>query len=163
MKEMDISIQPIQPQDNEEIYKIIRKSLKNYQLNKPGTAYYDPYLSQLYEFYQKEKHGEYWILKVNQEITGGIGIGSFGEYPEVAELQKYYIKSEFQGLGLGRLLLEKAITFAQTEDYQSIYIETVDTLEKANQIYKKFGFVPLEKALDGSEHPLMNRWFILEL
>lgn len=158
-----INVEPIKAKDNEAVYYLIREILESYQLDKEGTAYTDPYLNQMYEFYQKEKRGEYWVLKKEGIIIGGIGIAPFGNYGEIAELQKYYIKEEEQGAGYGRLLFEKALSFAKAHDYEKLYIETIDRLNKANKIYKHYGFNLLEEPLEGSEHGLMDRWFILDL
>lgn len=163
MNEEKISIKAIGPEDNQAIYKIIQRILESYGLDQPGTAYSDPYLNQLYEFYQEEPRGEYWVLKIDELVIGGIGIASFGDYAEVGEVQKYYIKEEYQGFGYGRLLFEQAIHFAKTEDYKQLYIETMDRLDQANQIYEHYGFRLLNQALDGSEHGLMNKHFVLDL
>lgn len=163
MRDKKIKIEEIQAKDNQIIYDLIQRILKSYGLDQAGTAYSDPYLDQLYEFYQKEADGEYWLIKKEEIIIGGIGIGSFGEDKKIAEVQKFYIKEEYQGYGYGSLLLNKALNFAENQGYQKVYIETMDRLNKANEIYKHYGFESLEKPLPGSEHGLMNRWFILEL
>lgn len=163
MNEDEIFIQAIKPEDNLAIYKIVQTSLESYGLDHPGTAYTDPYLNQLYEFYQKEPRGEYWVLKRNETVVGGIGIAPFGDYKKIAEVQKYYIQKEYQGFGYGRLLFEQAVHFSKIKDYKKLYIETMDTLSKANKIYEHYGFKLLHQALDGSEHDLMDRHFMLDL
>lgn len=163
MMNQGVTIEVIQPEDNQAIYQLIRKILESYGLDQSGTAYTDPYLNQLYEFYQEEAAAEYWVLKKGEEIIGGVGIGSFGDYENIAELQKYYVKKEYQGYGYGTLLMNRALKFARNRGYEKVYIETMDVLDKANQIYKHFGFKSMDKALSGSEHGRMNRWFILEL
>lgn len=163
MKDDQISVELIKPIDNQAIYQIIQRTLESYGLDQPGTAYTDPYLNQLYEFYQKEPRGQYWVLKMEEIVIGGIGIAPFGEDEEVAEVQKYYIQKDYQGFGYGRLLFKRAIHYAKTVEYKKLYIETIDTLDKANQIYIHYGFRLLDQALDGSEHGMMNKHFILDL
>lgn len=160
---MNISIRPIEKQDNKEIQKIIKDILKEHKLNLPGTAYYDPQLGTLYEHYKEIPNGEYWVILEEDKVIGGVGIGPFGEFKEVAELQKYYLKKEYQGLGYGRLLYDKAFNFVQTQNYSKLYLETSDLLGDANQIYQHLGFQSLNKPLEGSEHDLMNRWFIKDI
>ncbi len=157
---MEITIRPIQPKDNQAIQQIIKDLLKKYGLDLPGTAYFDPQLSALYEHYKEIPNGEYWVLLADDKVIGGVGIGPFGNYEDIAELQKYYIKEDYQGLGYGRLLFEQADSFARTHNYSKLYLETSDRLGDANRIYKHLGFKPLAKPLEGSEHDLMNRWFI---
>lgn|SRR5699024_867620 len=162
---LGFSIRPIESKDNKELQIIIQKNLEEYNLDKPGTAYYDPQLSALYEFYNGQAKRGYWVAvdENKQTVVGGIGIGPFGNYNNIAELQKYYISNEYQGFGIGRLLFQQAISFARYNNYQSLYIETMDTLQKANSIYEHLGFKLLEEPLKGSEHGLMNRWYIKDL
>lgn len=163
--DLSIKIRPIESKDNKEIQKIIKKSLEKHDLNKPGTAYYDPQLDTLYQFYKHLPKSGYWVAidETNQTIVGGIGIGAFGDYKNIAELQKYYISNEYQGFGIGSLLFQEAISFARHINYQSLYIETMDTLAKANSIYEHYGFRQLSEPLEGSQHGLMNRWYIKDL
>lgn len=157
---MNITIRPIEKKDNQKIQKIIQDILEKYGLDLPGTAYFDPQLGELYDYYQKIPNGEYWVLIKENEVIGGVGIGSFGAYEEVAELQKYYIKEAYQGEGYGRLLYEQALHFTKEQGYSKLYLETSDLLGDANKIYQHLGFKALSAPLSGSEHELMNRWFI---
>jgi len=159
----EVNVRPLEAADNQPIYQIIQKALERNDLDKPGTAYFDPYLNQLYEFYQKKDRRKYWVLEKDHEVIGGIGIGPFGDYEEIAELQKFYITKKHQGNGYGSLLFKQAKSYAQAHDYKKIYIETIDVLKQANVIYKHYGFESLTEPLSGSEHGLMNRWFIKEL
>lgn len=160
---MSLIIRPIEKQDNQEIQKIIKDILEKHHLDLPGTAYFDPQLGHLYEHYRKNPNGEYWVILKEGTVIGGIGIGPFGDYTDIAELQKYYVKEEYQGFGYGRLLYEEAIKFVKTQNYSKLYLETSDLLGDANQIYKHLGFQALDKPLEGSEHDLMNRWFIKDV
>ncbi len=159
----DVTIRPIEAKDDQAIYEIIQKILEEYDLDVPGTAYYDPQLATLSEYYQTLTKGEYWVLVQDQEVIGGVGIGPFGDHEGVAELQKFYIMEAYQGEGYGSLLYKMAEDFAKTEGYANLYIETIDTLGSANEIYEYFGFKALSEPLSGSEHGLMNRWFIKSL
>jgi putative acetyltransferase len=149
--------------DNQAVYKMVQTSLEQYNLDVPGTAYFDPYLDSLYQYYQDLKNGSYWVFEQNSEIIGGIGIAPFADYTEVAELQKYYVLKDYQGMGYGSLLYQTAEVYARKQGFKKIYIETIDVLDKANEVYKYFGFKRLEQPLEGSEHELMNRWFIKDL
>lgn len=158
----EIIIRPIEAKDNRKIQRIIQKSLETVGLNQPGTAYFDPQLGTLFEFYQAEPKGEYWVAVdiKSDEVIGGIGIGPFGDYKTIAEIQKYYLKEDYQNLGIGRLLFKEALSFTKKMAYESIYLETMDRLSKANQIYEHYGFELLDAPLNGSEHGLMNRWYM---
>ena len=160
---MDISIRPIEKHDNQVIQEIIKDILKEHHLNLPGTAYFDPQLGNLFDHYKEIPNGEYWVILEGDKVIGGVGVGPFGDYEDVAELQKYYLKNEYQGLGYGRLLYDKAYSFIKKQNYSKLYLETSDLLGDANKIYYHLGFKPLNKPLAGSEHDLMNRWFIKDI
>lgn len=163
MENSNFTIRPIQASDNQGIFKLIQGILESYGLDKLGTAYYDPYLNSLYEYYNDLPNGEYWVIAQGNKVFGGIGIGPFGIFEEVAEVQKFYISKDLQGQGYGSKLYEIAETFAKEQGYKKLYIETIDTLGKANDIYKHFGFYDLASPLDGSEHSLMNIWLMKDL
>ena len=158
----EILIRPIEAKDNQAVQKIVQDSLAKVGLDQPGTAYFDPQLATLFEFYQGEPIGEYWVAEdtKTEEVVGGIGIGTFGDYKKVAEIQKYYLIEEYQNQGIGRLLFEEALAFCKEMDYDSIYLETMDNLFKANRVYEHYGFELMDAPLNGSEHGLMNRWYM---
>ena len=78
-------------------------------------------------------------------------------------VQKYYLSKDVQGLGYGRKLYNKAEEFAKKQAYKKLYIETIDTLGEANEIYHHFGFANRDNPLSGSEHNLMNIWLEKDL
>ena len=163
MAEEKVNIRPIEKQDNRAIYRLIREILVSYNLDRQGTAYYDPYLKNLYENYKNLPKAQYWILTKDDQVYGGAGIGPFGEYEKIAEIQKYYIHKDIQGLGYGRQLYDVLMNYAIDQGYEKLYIETSDVLSKANEIYKHYGFEHLKEPLKGTEHPLMNTWFMKDI
>lgn len=158
MEDKELTIRSIQPSDNDGIFKLIQGILESYNLDKPGTAYYDPYLDKLYDFYQVEPKSDYWVITKDGRVYGGIGIYPFGDYDNIAEVQKYYLSQEIQGLGYGRKLYNIAEQFAKEQGYNRLYIETTDKLGKANDVYSHYGFTKRTKPLDETEHFLMNIW-----
>ncbi|MDV2581353.1 GNAT family N-acetyltransferase [Alkalibacillus haloalkaliphilus] len=154
-------IREIENRDNKAMEYIIKQSLEEFNLDIPGTAYYDPELSNLTEHYAKQQNAQYWVV-VNDEndVLGGAGIGPFQD--NIGELQKLYIKRDAQGLGLSKKLMKVALEFAK-QHYTHCYLETMEILHAANQLYSNFGFEQLQQPLDGSDHGTMDTWFIKEL
>lgn len=164
--ETSILIRPIKQQDNERVKEIIQSSLKEYGLDIPGTAYYDPQLNDLYSFYKQGENFCYWVLEVEGKIAGGIGMAPFyGEdnvkENNVGELQKFYIAKDYRGKGFSKELIKQAVSFGK-KYFSAIYIETSDVLETANKVYLRYGFQALTHPLQGSEHSAMNRWYLLK-
>lgn len=155
-----MEIREIEEKDNKVMEQIIKCSLESFGLDIPGTAYFDPQLSSLAEFYKEQSKANYWVV-VNEEneVVGGVGIGPFGEKPGIGELQKLYVTPGAQGKGLAKKLMKVALDFAK-KHYTYCYIETSHKLQAANRLYSKFGFCELDKPLEGSEHKTMDRWYI---
>ncbi|GEK91103.1 GNAT family N-acetyltransferase [Alkalibacterium kapii] len=155
-----VKLRPIEKRDNHAVGEIVQESLEKRGLNLPGTAYYDPYLFSLYDYYQKPNHA-YWVLDKEGKVIGGGGIGSFGQSETVGELQKLYISDQEQGKGYGHLLMKKALEFAE-ENYGACYIDTFAALDTANNLYEKYGFKKLSEPLEGSEHNACDTWYLYE-
>lgn len=158
-----MQIREIEEKDNKTMEQIIKRSLESFDLNIPGTAYFDPQLSSLAQFYKQQSNAKYWVAVNEQDdVVGGVGIAPFGQKTGICELQKLYITPEAQGMGLSKELMKVALVFAK-EHYTYCYLETLKKLQAANLLYIKLGFQQLERALDGSEHNAMDAWYIKEL
>lgn len=158
----EIIIRPIQPKDNPIIHKIIQTSLESFDLDIPGSAYFDPELGQLSTYYAARENAEYWIAEKNNEILGGVGIAPFSDDGKICELQKLYLSQSAQGQGVSRLLMDTALAFA-SQHYKACYLETMAKLEVACILYEKYGFELLEHPIEGSEHSAMDRWYLKQL
>jgi putative acetyltransferase len=156
-------IREIEERDNPAIEQIIKRSLESFNLDIPGTAYFDPQLSNLAQFYKEQLNAKYWVA-VNEldEVVGGVGIAPFGEKTGVCELQKLYIRPESQGMGLSNELMKAALDFAK-EHYTYCYLETMQKLQTANLLYSKLGFQQLDKPIQGSDHNTMDAWYLKEI
>lgn len=155
-------IREIKKEDNAKVKEIIQDSLQSLGLAIPGTAYFDPQLNDLHQYYANLKHANYWVVELEGEVVGGIGIAPFNEHDKVCELQKLYLSSKAQGLGFAKKLMETALSFASNH-YAKCYLETQHELKPACMLYEKFGFTLLHEPLSGSDHSAMNAWYIKEL
>lgn len=154
-----MKIREIEEKDNQIIGDIVQRSLKEEGLNIPGTAYFDPYLFSLYDYYQK-KDRQYWVLEKDGVVIGGIGVGPFDENRQVGEIQKLYIIKEERGQGYAHDLMKTALEYGKKR-YDSLYIETFASLSDANHLYHQYGFKNLEARLSGTEHSACDTWLLL--
>ncbi|MEL6258252.1 MAG: GNAT family N-acetyltransferase, partial [Pseudomonadota bacterium] len=60
--------------------------------------------------------------------------------PGLVELAKMSVRTDLQGLGIGKALIEHAVLEAKRLDARSIWIESNDRLEAAIGLYRKAGF-----------------------
>lgn len=157
-----VQIRPIQRKDDPYIHKIIQKSLESFNLNIPGSAYFDPELAQLSSYYNEREYAQYWIAERDGEVLGGVGIAPFNEERTICELQKLYLLESAKGKGISKLLLDQALAFSSNH-YKACYLETMGILEVACILYEKYGFELLEQPIEGSDHTAMDRWYIKTL
>ncbi|GAF41184.1 GNAT family acetyltransferase [Agrilactobacillus composti DSM 18527 = JCM 14202] len=159
-----IQIQPIQNSDNVALTHIVRQALKAYQLDIPGTAYFDPELSDLSSFYQASSKRQYFVAKSdNGVLLGGNGIAEYDMTNQVAELQKLYLIQSARGHHLSYQLLDAAISFAKGAGYKKVYLETHHNLKAAIHTYHKYGFTELDHPLNKGTHSAMDRFFVISI
>lgn len=94
----------------------------------------------LYQFindYNPDKE-RLWCAQHNGNIVGCIGIVDRGER---AQLRWFLIDPHYRNQGLGKKLLQEALSFAKEKKYKSIYLLTCSDLDTAISMYKKMGFV----------------------
>lgn len=155
----EMKIREIQQQDDAILAMIIKDSLEYFQLNIPGTAYFDPQLTHLYQFYQASAKRDYFVLlDQNDQVVGGAG---FGEYhDQIAELQKLYISPEAQGRRGGYALINQVELAAANAGYMQLYLESHHALKAALHLYQNVNFTQLKQPLLPSPHTTMDRFFI---
>jgi putative acetyltransferase len=156
-------IRTIQQADNSALASIVRNALAEFGANRPGTVYFDPTTDHLFELFQTPGSG-YFIAEMEGTTAGGAGIfPSTGLSANTCELVKMYLKPEVRGMGLGKLLIDQCLRFAQTAGYQHVYIESMPELKKALSIYEKFGFRYLDGPLGNTGHFGCNVWMLKDL
>ena len=150
--------------DDPEIAKIIRSNLKQFRLDVPGTAYFDPALDHLSEFYncRPERRSYFVGLDENGQVIGGAGIAEFDGFTACAELQKLYLADAAKGKGYGTELLRTAEAWARRAGYRRLYLETHTNLVAAMHLYEKMGFRQIERPT-GVVHGTMDHFYLKDL
>lgn len=91
------------------------------------------------ESYVIQKNGEIFFAINDQIVIGTAAMIPFSE--DVFELAKMSVKKDFQGKGVGKLLLKRCIQFAQERNANEIFLLTNDILKPALNLYISCGFV----------------------
>ncbi len=158
-----MQIRPIEPEDNEELAKVIRTALAEFGANKPGTVYFDPTTDALFELFRTPK-SFYYVALVDGKVVGGCGIFPTDNLPDgTCELVKLYLAKEARGTGLGKQLMEISLSWAKENGYTQVYLESMPELAKAVSIYEKVGFKALDHPLGNSGHCGCDIWMLKKL
>ncbi len=158
-----MDIRPIESRDNETLAKVIRTALAEFGANKPGTVYFDPTTDALFELF-RTPGSYYYVATIDEKVVGGCGIFPTENLPQgTCELVKLYVAKEARGTGLGKLLMEKSMSWAKENGYTQVYLESMPELKKAVSIYEKVGFKPLDHPLGNSGHDGCDIWMLKAL
>lgn len=79
-----------------------------------------------------------WIVENDGTIAGSIAIVEASS--EQAQLRWFLLHPGLRGQGLGRMLMEEAISFSKKNGYSIIYLWTTNELTAAARLYGLFGF-----------------------
>lgn len=79
-----------------------------------------------------------WIVEKDGHIAGSIAIVKASE--ETAQLRWLLLHPDLRGYGVGRLLVEEAISFCKLSGYSRVFLLTVGELIRAARLYQSTGF-----------------------
>ena len=156
-------IREIQPEDNQQIAAVIRAVLIELGVPKVGTAYADKALDMMFENYNKPTSA-YYVVDFDGKIIGGSGVAQLDNYEgSICEFQKMYFLPEARGLGLGSEMIAICLDKAKKFGFEKCYLETMPYMQSAKALYKKNGFVSLDKPVGDTGHYSCNVWMIKDL
>lgn len=60
------------------------------------------------------------------------------------EMKRLYVRSGFQGMGIGKELAESIVNKAKELGYDYIRLDTLPTMKRAQRLYREMGFYEIE-------------------
>jgi ribosomal protein S18 acetylase RimI-like enzyme len=73
---------------------------------------------------------------------------------EQCEMKRLYVRPEFRGLGIGRVLVDRVISEAKEIGYRRMLLDTLPSMGPAISLYHQLGFRPIapyrENPIDGA-------------
>jgi putative acetyltransferase len=87
----------------------------------------------------EERGGAFWVALRDGELLGTCGV--FPVAPLTFELRKMYLRGASRGLGLGKRLLDIAVTWVRERGGRHIVLDTIDEMSRAIAFYEANGFV----------------------
>ncbi|WP_209122719.1 helix-turn-helix domain-containing GNAT family N-acetyltransferase [Alkalihalobacillus sp. BA299] len=132
----EVVIRPCQPGDIGYVAYLHGKLYdKTYKFGRMFEYYV---MKGLTEFMINTDRGELWVAEVNGEIVGSIAITKSSD--TVAQLRWFVLDENYQGMGIGKKLMETALNFCEELKYQHVFLWTVSTLHTARYLYQKYNF-----------------------
>ena len=152
---------PIEPHQDAAMAAIVRAALKEHDLDKPGTAYFDASLDSLSAYYDRPGRA-YYVLLDGETVVGGVGVAEFEDLPGCCELQKLYLAPALRGQGLGSRMIRFIEDRARELGYRQIYLETHTALGAALRAYERCGYRSIPRPASVI-HTTMDRFYLKEL
>jgi putative acetyltransferase len=85
-----------------------------------------------------QPHGALLLAFYEDLPAGCAGIRMLDE--QTAELKRMFVKDTYRGHKIGVALLQQAIDMAKQLGYQKLRLDTLENMNKAQQLYRSFGF-----------------------
>jgi len=82
--------------------------------------------------------GAILLAEHDNQIAGCVAIRLLKD--NICEMKRLYVKDEFRGLSMGRMLAEAVINKAKQLGYEKMQLDTLQRLERAIGLYAKLGF-----------------------
>lgn len=81
-----------------------------------------------------------WIGRIGGEFAGSVAVDGRGSPDPGARLRWLIVRPEFQGIGLGRRLVEEALAFCTRAGHPRVFLWTFQGLDVARSLYESVGF-----------------------
>lgn len=131
-----MNLRPATNADSEQIKNVVFSVLKEYGLE-PDSSSTDKDLDSIEESYFAN-NGFFGVVEAEGSIVASVGLHKVT--PTTCELRKMYSLPSQRGKGLGKSLIEFALSKAKELGYNRVILETASPLKEAIGLYKKYGF-----------------------
>ena len=156
-------IREITAADSPAVAEIIRQVMTEFGAVGEGYSINDPEVADMYTAYADDR-STFYVLEKAGTVVGCSGIAPLaGGDGHTCELRKMYFLPVARSRGQGKIMLEKCLQRARELQYQQCYLETLKSMESANQLYRKFGFTPLCNHLGNTGHSGCDAYYVLSL
>ena len=82
--------------------------------------------------------GAIFLAREQDELVGCVALRPVNQ--QQAELKRLYVKPAWQGQGVGKQLFESAMSRARSTGYESIVLDTLESMRTAQGLYQAYGF-----------------------
>jgi putative acetyltransferase len=82
--------------------------------------------------------GTLLIAQVDGQSAGCVAVRRLD--PQIAEMKRLYVRSQYRGRRIGEKLVDAAIDAARRSNYRALRLDTLPTMPTAQELYRKLGF-----------------------
>ncbi|MCS7462157.1 GNAT family N-acetyltransferase [Paenibacillus doosanensis] len=148
---MTVEIKKCGPEDLHKLQEISMETFNDTFKEQNSPENMKAYLEKAFNARQLEKElsdpsSEFYFVYLNEQLAGYLKVNAnesqsepMGEHS--LEIERIYMRRSFQGKGLGRHLLNKAMDIASGQNKKTIWLGVWEKNENAIAFYKKMGFV----------------------
>ena len=87
------------------------------------------------------------LLAIHQNQTAGC-VGLRPLQVGICEMKRLYVRPQFRGLGMGKMLIEVAVRRAREIGYERIRLDTIAAMDKAQALYESANFIDIAPYYD---------------
>ncbi len=157
---MAVEIVEIQPAHDEVICNIIKTVGSEFGAIGDGFGPSDAEVLEMSAHYDDQRGSLYLVALLDGRIVGGGGIAPFNGSSQICELRKLFLLKEARGLGIGKELVSRCLSYASQKGYKECYLDTLSGMKSAIALYEKIGFHHLDCPLDGTVHGGCDVWML---
>lgn len=148
---MNINIKPCTNDDILVLQTISYETFNDTFKDQNSSENMNAYLEKAFNVKQLEKElstsfSQFFFVYFNHEVAGYLKVNAQDSQSEnmgddSLEIERVYIRTKYQKLGLGKYLINKAIEIAKEREKNKIWLGVWEKNENAIAFYKKLGFV----------------------
>lgn len=81
-----------------------------------------------------------WVATIKGKFAGAIAIDGQDAFTDGARLRWFIVGPKFQGFGIGKQLISRAVDFCKRKRFPGVYLWTFDGLNNARKLYEAVDF-----------------------
>jgi ribosomal protein S18 acetylase RimI-like enzyme len=82
--------------------------------------------------------GRLYLVFIGGQVAGCIALRPFQE--NQCEMKRLYVRPQFRGRNMGRVLADKVIGDAREIGYRQMFLDTLPSMSRAQELYRSLGF-----------------------